>query len=83
MAHYPHIFSINRLHLAVHLGYYDAERKKPQPVEVTLRLYFPEAPACARDDFAKFIDADSINLADDVLRPIPEPENDCLSASAE
>lgn len=60
MAHYPHIFSINRLHLAVHLGYYDAERKKPQPVEVTLRLYFPEAPPCARDDYAKFIDYDKL-----------------------
>jgi FolB domain-containing protein len=63
MAHYSHIFSINRLHLAAHLGYYDAERRKPQPVEVTLRLYFPEAPPCARDDYGRFIDYDKLAAA--------------------
>ena len=53
---YRHIFSLNRLELAVHLGYYTPERKSLQPVEVSARLYFPEAPECVRDDHGKFID---------------------------
>ena len=54
--HFAHILSINRLRLMVHLGFYEAERVKLQPVEISLRIYFPETPACALDDHAKFLD---------------------------
>lgn len=56
MTHYPHIFTINRQVLTVHLGYYEEERKTKQTVEVDVRLYFPEAPECARTDRAPFVD---------------------------
>jgi dihydroneopterin aldolase len=55
-SYYRYVFSLNRLQLAVHLGYYEAERRTPQPVEVNARLYFPGAPICTQDDYAKFID---------------------------
>ena len=56
MTHYGQIFTINRLQLAVHLGYYDDERGEKQPIEVDMRLYFPAPPDCARTDKAPFID---------------------------
>ncbi len=60
MAHYPYCFAISRLQLAVHMGWEAPERKKPQPVEVTIRLYFPEKPICMSDDDASFIDYDGL-----------------------
>lgn len=39
-----------------HLGFYTGERAKPQPVEISFRLYYPEAPGQTRDDDAGFID---------------------------
>lgn len=56
MPHYSHIFTINRQILSVNLGYYEKERGKKQRVEVDVRLYFSEAPECARTDKAPFID---------------------------
>lgn len=56
MTHYPYIFTINRQLLSVNLGYYEAERGKPQQVAVDLRLYFTHAPECAATDQAPFID---------------------------
>lgn len=56
MAHYATHFSINRLQMEAHLGVTAAERKKPQPVAVSLRLYFPSMPACTIDDDGVFID---------------------------
>lgn len=50
------MLTISRLRLAVHLGFYEAERNARQPVELCLRLYFPVPPACASDDHAQFID---------------------------
>ena len=56
MTHYPYIFTINRQLLTVNLGYYPAERGKPQRIAVDLRLYFKKAPECAATDQAPFID---------------------------
>jgi FolB domain-containing protein len=56
MTHYAYVLVANRLQLAVHLGFYTGERAKPQPVEISFRLYFPQAPAQADNDEAEFID---------------------------
>lgn len=56
MTHYAHVLVANRLQLAVHLGFYTGERAKPQPVEVSFRMYFPTAPAQTMNDEATFID---------------------------
>ncbi|MDX2094561.1 MAG: dihydroneopterin aldolase [Alphaproteobacteria bacterium] len=56
MAHFAHMVSVNRLQVPAHVGFYTGERAKPQPVEISFRLYFPEAPLCSRDDEADFID---------------------------
>lgn len=56
MTHYAHVLVANRLQLAVNLGFYTGERAKPQPVEVSFRMYFPTAPAQATNDEAEFID---------------------------
>lgn len=56
MPHYAHMVSVNRLQVHAHLGFYTGERAKPQPVEVSFRLYYPEAPAHTADDEADFID---------------------------
>jgi FolB domain-containing protein len=56
MTHYLHCFTINRLRLAVRLGYEAPERRTPQPVEADIRLYFADAPACVGDDHGSFID---------------------------
>lgn len=56
MTHYAHVFSVDRLGLAVHLGIYDDERARPQPVEISLRIYFPAKPTFTADDNAPFID---------------------------
>lgn len=60
MAHYPSSFTINRLRLAAHLGYGDAERANRQPVEIALRFYFSKPPACAADDHAHFLAYDAV-----------------------
>lgn len=60
MAHYPYCFSIGRLQLAVHMGWEAPERRKPQPVDVDIRLYFPDAPVCMNDDNGPFIDYDGL-----------------------
>lgn len=56
MTHYAHLLTVNRLQLAAHIGFYTGERAKPQPIEVSFRLYFPDAPDCAVNDEAHFID---------------------------
>lgn len=56
MAHYAHILTLNRLRVQAHLGFYDTERGVRQDVDISLRLYFPEAPAAANDDHAEFLD---------------------------
>ncbi|GEM_PF-710420 len=50
MSYYQSILTINRLRLSVNLGAGEAERAKPQPLEVDIRLYFSKAPACTQDD---------------------------------
>ncbi|MFM9890428.1 MAG: dihydroneopterin aldolase [Rickettsiales bacterium] len=56
MNHYAQMLTVNRLRLEVHLGFYEAERLKKQPVEICLRLYFAQAPDASTDDHAHFID---------------------------
>lgn len=56
MHHYSHMVSVNRLEVSAHIGFYESERAKLQPVEICFRLYFPGKPSCASDDEAAFID---------------------------
>lgn len=56
MAHYAHMVLVNRLQMQTYLGFYTGERAKPQTVEVSFKLYYPEAPAHTQDDEADFID---------------------------
>lgn len=56
MTHYAHMVSVNRLQVPAHMGFYTGERAKPQPVEISFRLYYPEAPAHSQDDDGDFID---------------------------
>ncbi len=56
MTHYAHILTIDQLEIMTHLGFYDEERNVRQKTALSLRLYFPEAPPCARDDYATFMD---------------------------
>lgn len=63
MNHYAYMLTVNCLRLEVHLGFYEAERLKKQPVEISLRLYFEHAPAAATDDHADFIDYGAMCVA--------------------
>lgn len=56
MTHYAHVVSVNRLQAHAHLGFYTGERAKLQPIEISFRMYYPEAPAHTKDDEAEFID---------------------------
>ncbi len=56
MPHYAHMVSVSRLQVHAHLGFYTGERANPQPVEISFRLYYPEAPEHTKDDEAQFID---------------------------
>ena len=56
MTHYAHVLCFNRLKFDVNLGFYDDERAGLQPVEVSMRLYFPEAPKATTDDEGQFFD---------------------------
>jgi len=58
--HYSSMFTVERIELMAHLGFYDDERAKRQPVEITFRLYFPNPPSCFGDDVGKFIDYQKI-----------------------
>ncbi len=55
-SHYGSMFTVERIEMMAHLGYYDDERARRQPVEITFRLYFPKAPECFGNDTGKFID---------------------------
>ena len=54
MPHYAHVLTLNRLEIQTHIGFYEAERNQKQPIEVSFRLYFPDAIACNTDDTAAF-----------------------------
>ena len=56
MTHYAHMIHVNRLQVDAYIGFYEAERSKLQKVEISFRLYFPDAPPCTTDDEADFID---------------------------
>ncbi len=52
--------TINRLRLGVNLGEGAAEREKAQPVEVDIKLFFPEQPAACADDGQEFLCYDKL-----------------------
>lgn len=54
MPHYAHVLSLSRLEMQAHIGFYEEERNKLQPIEVSFRLYFPGEIDCNRDDNAEF-----------------------------
>ena len=56
MTHYSHVLCFNRLRFDMNLGYYDDERAARQPVEVSMRLYFPKAPHATTSDTGEFFD---------------------------
>ena len=49
-------FTVEELHYMAYLGFYEEERKVPQPVYVGFRLYFDTLPECSQDDHASFLD---------------------------
>lgn len=57
---YPAVLSVNKLRLSVRLGEHAAERERPQPVEISLRFYFPELPPACGDDGDLFLCYDKI-----------------------
>lgn len=60
LSHYSSMFTVERIEMMAHLGYYDDERAKRQPVEITFRLYFPKPPECFGNDTGVFIDYQKI-----------------------
>lgn len=61
MPHYGSSFIIERLALDASLGLYEQERAHKQPVAISVRLYFPDLPACTSDDSGTFIDYASLS----------------------
>lgn len=56
MPHYAHMICVNRLQVPALIGFYTGERAKPQPIEISFRMYFEKPPECTTDDEAGFID---------------------------
>ena len=56
MPHYAHILSVSRLQVDAFIGFYEPELQKPQPVEISYRLYFEQAIDSNSDDNAHFFD---------------------------
>jgi dihydroneopterin aldolase len=71
MPHYAHVLSVSRLELSVHIGFYEEERNKKQAIEVSFRLYFPDAIACNHDDNAAFFDYGALS---DCLRAFADTQ---------
>lgn len=47
---YPACLTMHRLHLSVNLGRWEDERARAQPIEVSVKFFFPELPlACTED----------------------------------
>lgn len=65
--HYSSMFTVEDIAMMAHLGYYDTERAKRQPISVTFRFYFPQTPECFGNDFGKFIDYQKIIEILDVM----------------
>ena len=61
MAHYGSSFIIERLALDASIGVYEQERAHKQPVALSVRLYYPQLPACTTDDAGAFIDYASLS----------------------
>lgn len=60
---YPACLSLHRLHLSVNLGRWDDERARLQPVEVSIRFFFPVLPEACENDNAKVFCYDQLSLA--------------------
>lgn len=60
---YSSALTINRLRLSVHLGCEKEERVTPQPVEVSIRFYYPAIPAPALRDEGEYECYDKISAS--------------------
>lgn len=63
---YPACLTMHKLHLSVNLGRWDDERARLQPVEVSVKFFFPELPPASLEDSAQVMCYDdlSVELAD-------------------
>lgn len=59
--HYTTMLSINQLRLSVNLGEHEGERKKAQPVDVDIHIFFPELPPACHDDGNGFLCYDKLS----------------------
>lgn len=64
---YSSMFTVEDIAMMAHLGYYDTERAKRQPISATFRFYFPQLPSCFNDDFGSFVDYQKIIEILDVM----------------
>lgn len=60
---YPACLTLHRLHLSVKLGRWDDERARLQPVEVSIKFFFPEPPAACAEDTADVFCYDELAAA--------------------
>lgn len=51
--HYPSCLTLHGLQLSVHLGRWDEERARRQPIALFIKLFFPTAPETCDEDGAK------------------------------
>jgi FolB domain-containing protein len=50
---YAACLTVHRLNLSVRLGRWDEERVRAQPVELTIKFFFPEPPPAGMEDTAE------------------------------
>lgn len=61
--HYPACLTMHKLHLSVKLGRWDEERARRQPVEVSVKFFFPALPSAALEDTAQVMCYDALSAA--------------------
>ncbi len=57
---YPACLNLYKLHLSVYLGRWDEERARLQPVEVSVKFFFPELPPASRQDDSEVMCYDAL-----------------------
>lgn len=60
-ATYPVCLTLHRLHLSVNLGRWDDERARLQPVEISIKFFFPAPPEACTDDTAEVFCYDDLS----------------------
>lgn len=58
---YPACLTMHKLLLSVHLGRWDDERARRQPVELSVKFFFPELPEICMNDNAKVMCYDDLS----------------------